>query len=263
MPVTVFVVDAFSAVPFKGNPAAVCLTADPLSDEQMQLIAAEINLSETAFLVPLADGFSLRWFTPKAEVTLCGHATLASAHTLWETRTLPADQPARFHTKSGVLTATQAGGWIDMDFPAEPVAESERPPVLADALGAAPVFVGRNRFDLFVEVASEDAVAGLRPNLGLLEQVDARGVVVTAAAGGGFDFVSRCFYPRVGVPEDPVTGSAHAGLAPYWGAKLGRGELRARQASARGGVLRLRLRGDRVGIAGQAVTVMRSELFAA
>jgi PhzF family phenazine biosynthesis protein len=260
MPLTLYVIDAFTTVPFKGNPAAVCVTAEPLSDERMQQIALEFNLSETAFVVPVADGFSLRWFTPTVEVSLCGHATLASAHTLWYTGTLAPDQPAKFHTQSGILTAIKVDGWIQMDFPAETVAEAECPQLLIDALGVKPIFVGRNRLDYFVEVASEEEVINARPNFILLEQVQARGASITARGKGEFDTVSRSFFPCCGVPEDPVCGSAHAGLATYWIPKLKKEEILARQASARGGSMKLKLKGDRVQIAGQAVTVVKSEL---
>jgi PhzF family phenazine biosynthesis protein len=206
--------------------------------------------------------FWLRWFTPKAEVfSLCGHATLASAHFLWENGAILPDQPARFYTQSGLLTATKDGKWIQMDFPAEPVIESEKyPQGLIEALGITPVFVGKNRLDYFVEVASEKDVIDLKPNFTSLAQIETRGVTVTAK-GSQFDFVSRSFFPRLGVAEDPVCGSAHAGLTPYWGEKLQKRELVAWQASARGGVLKLTLFGERVGIAGQAVTVIKSELL--
>jgi PhzF family phenazine biosynthesis protein len=261
MPVTLYIVDAFTDSPFKGNPAAVCLTAESLSETLMQLIAAEVNLSETAFLVPTGDGFSLRWFTPKAEVALCGHATLASAHALWESGALPGDKEARFETKSGLLTATKNGSWIEMDFPAEPVIESVCQQSLALGLGVAPCFVGRNRFDYFVEVKDEQTVLDLKPDFTALKTIETRGVTVTAA-GTEFDYVARSFFPRLGVDEDPVCGSAHTGLAPFWGARLQKGELLAKQVSSRGGILKLRVLGERVRIAGQAVTVMKSEFLA-
>ncbi|WNQ14074.1 PhzF family phenazine biosynthesis protein [Paenibacillus aurantius] len=260
MSLTIYVVDAFSKQAFRGNPAAVCLTTDPLPDEQMQKIAQEMHLSETAFLVPVQEGFSLRWFTPLAEVELCGHATLASAHILWETGTLDPNRQAVFHTKSGRLTADRNGSWIELDFPAEEVERSDYPEELIEALAVEPVFVGRNRFDYFIEVESADLLCSLQPNFSLLAGIPTRGVNVTSRSDD-YDFISRCFFPAIGVNEDPVTGSAHCGLAPYWGRLLQKTEMTAYQASSRGGVLKLSLRNDRVRIAGQAVTVMRSTLL--
>jgi len=224
-------------------------------------VAAEMNLSETAFLYPHADGWSLRWFTPAVEVDLCGHATLASAHVLWEWEHLHHGETARFQTRSGLLTARREGGWIVMDFPSMPPREVAAPEGLARALGVEPVHVGMSRFDLLVEVGTADEVRALRPALALLRQVEARGVIVTARGdGGGHDFVSRFFAPRVGVDEDPVTGSAHCVLAPYWAGRLGRDALVGYQASRRGGVVRVRTAGDLVQLGGQAVTVLRGEL---
>ncbi|HET8632040.1 MAG TPA: PhzF family phenazine biosynthesis protein [Thermomicrobiales bacterium] len=254
-------VDAFAATPFAGNPAAVCLLAAPRDAPWLQQVAREMNLSETAFLVRRDDGFDLRWFTPAVEVDLCGHATLASAHVLWEEGHLAPGERARFHTRSGLLTAGREGDWIWLDFPAEPPAPTPAPADLARALGAAPVWVGKNRFDYLVEVATEADVRALRPDFGLLAAIPARGFIVTSrAAGTEYDFVSRFFGPAVGVNEDPATGSAHCCLAPFWAARLGRDELTGYQASARGGVVRVRNRGDRVEIGGQAVTVLRGEL---
>ena len=224
-------------------------------------VAREMNLAETAFLVPQGDGYDLRWFTPSVEVDLCGHATLASAHVLWEDGHLEPGVQARFHTKSGLLTADQRGAWIELDFPATPASRAEPPAGLMEALGAKPQFVGRSRFDYLVEIEDEATVRRLDPDLGAVARVKARGVIVTSRANKGkYDFVSRFFAPQSGVPEDPVTGSAHCALAPYWSAKLGKKELMAFQASARGGELRLRLEGDRVRLGGQAVTVLRGEL---
>jgi PhzF family phenazine biosynthesis protein len=261
MPQRIVQVDAFTDRPFAGNPAAVCIMDRPRDEPWMRNVAMEMNLSETAFLHPAEDGWNLRWFTPAAEVALCGHATLATAHVLWQDGHLPADAEARFHTLSGVLTARRQGDWIALDFPAKPEQQAPAPEGLERALGVQPVYVGRSHFDWLVEVESEDAVRALQPDLGLLGTVDARGVIVTARGGeGGHDFVSRFFAPRVGVPEDPVTGSAHCVLAPFWAARLGRDELTGFQASRRGGVVRVRVAGDRVILAGQAVTVMRGEL---
>ncbi|HEU0299256.1 MAG TPA: PhzF family phenazine biosynthesis protein [Longimicrobium sp.] len=261
MPRSVIQVDAFADRPFSGNPAAVCIMDAPADEGWMQSVAAEMNLSATAFLHPEKDGWSLRWFTPQVEVQLCGHATLASAHVLWEEGRLAADAEARFHTASGVLTAARRGEWISADFPANPDEEIAAPEVLERALGTRPRYVGRSRFDLLVEVETEDVVRALAPDFGLLAGMEARGVIVTAqGTDERFDFVSRFFAPRVGVPEDPVTGSAHCVLAPFWAKRLQRDEMTAYQASRRGGVVRVRAAGGRVVLAGQAVTVMRGVL---
>jgi PhzF family phenazine biosynthesis protein len=258
---TIYTVDAFTSRPFAGNPAAVCILAAPSPEVWMRDVAKEMNLSETAFLVPRNDGFNLRWFTPTIEVELCGHATLASAHTLWETGTLQTDRQARFHTLSGLLTADRKGDWIDLDFPAkteEPVTDWH---ALADALSVKPRYVGLSQFDYLVEVDSEQTVRNLSPDFNLLKQTKSRGVIVTARSEGGeFDFVSRFFAPGAGIDEDPVTGSAHCVLGPYWAKHLGKTELLAYQASQRGGVIKVSLVGDRVKLGGQAVTVMRGEL---
>jgi PhzF family phenazine biosynthesis protein len=254
-------VDAFTNRPFAGNPAAVCILPKPAEPSWMLDVAREMNLAETAFLVRQKDGYDLRWFTPAIEIDLCGHATLASAHVLWEEGHLSPNTQARFHTRSGVLTADRNDSWIELDFPATPAAAAPAPPVLVEALGAKPRFVGRSRFDYLVEVDDEATVRRLAPNLDGLARVEARGVIVTSRAEKGtYDFVSRFFAPQSGVPEDPVTGSAHCALTPYWSAKLGKTELVAYQASPRGGELRVRLDGDRVRLGGQAVTVLRGEL---
>lgn len=259
----IYQVDAFTNRPFAGNPAAVCLLDGPAEANWMQRVAAEMNLSETAFLHPENDGFRLRWFTPLAEVDLCGHATLASAHVLWESGCLSKGHTARFSTASGPLTATQYGSkdWIELDFPAKPGTRAAPPPGLIEALGVAPVAVQRSQFDYLVEVPREADVRSLAPDFTRLRQVETRGVIVTARAEvGEFDFVSRFFAPAVGVDEDPVTGSAHCSLAPYWSQQLGKTTFNAYQASRRGGVLRVQLLGERVRLAGQAVTVMVGQL---
>jgi predicted PhzF superfamily epimerase YddE/YHI9 len=254
-------VDAFADRAFHGNPAAVCVLPAPRGEPWMQDVAREMNLAETAFLHPENGDYRLRWFTPTVEVALCGHATLASAHVLWEEGYLPADHAARFHTQSGLLTARRAGDWIELDFPATPPAPAPPPSGLAAALRTATRWVGRSKFDYLVELDTEDAVRALKPDLAALERVDTRGVIVTSQAKTpGFDFVSRFFAPRTGVPEDPVTGSAHCALAPFWSERLHKTELTGYQASARGGVVRVRLAGDRVVLGGQAVTVLRGEL---
>jgi len=256
-------VDAFTDRLFGGNPAAVCVLPEPRDAAWMQAVAREMNLSETAFLHANGDGYALRWFTPAVEVALCGHATLASAHVLWQDGHLPLDRTARFHTKSGLLTAERRGAWIEMDFPAKRERAAEPPPGMLAALGLRDArYVGRNEFDYLVEVDGEATVRGLTPDFAGLAKVEARGVIVTSrAASSDCDYVSRFFAPAAGVNEDPVTGSAHVCLAPYWSAKLGRPELVGYQASPRGGVVRTHARGDRVGLGGQAVTVLAGELL--
>ena len=261
MKVPIIQVDAFTDRAFAGNPAAVCILPGPRDKGWMQDVAREVNLSETAFLHARDDGFDLRWFTLAVEVDLCGHATLASAHVLWETGHLKPDEQARFHTRSGLLTAERKGSWIELDFPAEPPEPAPAPPGLAKALGATVRYVGKNRFDYLVEVDSEEAVRALKPDLQVLETIPSRGFIVTSGgASGKHDFVSRFFAPSVGIDEDPVTGSAHCCLGPFWGDRLGKSEMVGYQASARGGVVGVRLTGERVRLSGQAVTVMTGEL---
>jgi PhzF family phenazine biosynthesis protein len=263
MPIRITTADAFTAAPFAGNPAAVCLLPAPREDAWMQAVAREMNLAETAFLLRRGDEFGLRWFTPAVEVDLCGHATLASAHVLWEEGHLDRTAEARFHTRSGLLTARRDGDWITLDFPATPPAPCEPPPELGRALGAPSRLVLKTPFDYLVELESEAAVKAVTPDLGALARLRGRGVIVTSrAARPGFDFVSRFFAPAAGVPEDPVTGSAHCALGPLWGERLGKSSLVGYQASQRGGVVRVTLAGDRVLLAGQAVTVLRAELVA-
>jgi PhzF family phenazine biosynthesis protein len=254
-------IDAFTDRPFAGNPAAVCLLAAPATEAWMQDVAREMNLAETAFLVPRPDGFDLRWFTPAVEVALCGHATLASAHALWEMGRAAEGTTIRFHTRSGVLTAARRGAWIELDFPVKPEEPAEAPPALLEALGVGAKYVGRNQFDYLVEVDADATVRALRPDVRRLTGLPVRGVIVTApSADPRFDFVSRFFAPGSGIDEDPVTGSAHCCLGPFWGARLGKTELTGYQASARGGVVRVTLAGPRVLLGGQAVTVLRGEL---
>ncbi len=255
-------IDAFTDRPFTGNPAAVCLLDREVDDGWMQAVAAEMNLSETAFVGAAGDRgeVPLRWFTPSTEVDLCGHATLASAHALWELGEVPAGTPIRFATRSGVLVARGQHGEVRLDFPATPASPALAPAGLLEALGTEPRWLGRSRFDYLVELGSEQEVRALRPDLARLRAVATRGVIVTAAASGSFDFVSRFFAPAVGVDEDPVTGSAHCCLAPFWSERLGRDELAGFQASRRGGVVRTLLAGERVVLAGHAVTVLRGEL---
>src|SRR5438552_8696577 len=244
-------VDAFADRAFRGNPAAVCVLPQARGEPWMKDVAREMNLAETAFLHPENGDYRLRWFTPAVEVALCGHATLASAHVLWEDGHLPAGRQARFHTKSGLLTADRRGEWIELDFPATPAARAPAPAGLTDALGATARWVGRSNFDYLVELESEDHVRALEPDFASLERVDARGVMVTSrATTRGYDFVSRFFAPRVGVREDRATGSAHCALGPFWSERLNKTEMTAYQASPRGGVVRVRLHGPRVVLGG-------------
>ncbi|MBM9509154.1 PhzF family phenazine biosynthesis protein [Actinacidiphila acididurans] len=267
------IVDAFTDRPFAGNPAGVLLLdADGFpADSWLQQVAAEVNLSETAFAHPLPAGedadWALRWFTPATEVRLCGHATLATAHVLRTTGA--AHGTVRFRTLSGVLPVTAAGsGAITMDFPAAPLTPAQAPDGLAAALGAEPLTVldtGDDLGDLLVECADERTVRALAPDTAALARLSRRGVIATAAAEDperGYDFVSRGFFPAVGIPEDPVTGSAHTALAPFWSRRLGPGTLTGFQASARGGLVTTELSGERVLLTGSAVTVLDGELHA-
>lgn len=252
-------VDAFTDEPFRGNPAAVCLLDSPRPDDWMQSLASEMNLSETAYVLARDDGYELRWFTPTTEVELCGHGTLASAHALWETGRHPADESVEFHTRwKGTLSATNSPEGITLDFPAAPSVECAAPEGLAAALGSTVVATSVNGLHHIVELADEDAVRAVTPNFERLAATEVGGVAVTARADDGsqhFDFVSRYFAPKYGIDEDPVTGSAHTSLGPYWGARLGKSDLIGHQVSARGGVVRVQLRGDRVNLIGNAVTV--------
>jgi PhzF family phenazine biosynthesis protein len=260
-------VDAFTDRRFAGNPAAVCVLTEPADETWMQNVALEMNLSETAFARRLASGskFNLRWFTPRKEVDLCGHATLATAHILWEDGHLPSDEPALFETRSGLLTARRGPDGIELDFPAEPVqaevTDTHQLTELRSALGVPIKFAGRNRFDLLAEVATEEMVRTLSPDIRRLEQFPVRGVIVTSrSSSSDYHFVSRFFAPQVGIDEDPVCGSAHCCLGPFWAAKLDRTSLIAHQVSCRGGVVRMRMAGPRVVLIGQAITVLRGEL---
>jgi PhzF family phenazine biosynthesis protein len=264
-PIVLLQIDAFTNEAFAGNPAAVCLLPAGRDASWMLQVAREMNLPETAFVVPTAggDGFDLRWFTPTLEVDLCGHATLAAAHALWQMKRLAPQAIARFHTKSGLLTATRRAEWIELDFPATVDDPCVAPAGLADALGVTPIYVGRSRFDYLVQVDREATVRELSPDLSVLRTLPVRGVIVTAAATTPeWDFVSRFFAPAAGIDEDPVTGSAHCTLAPFWGARLGKSSMVARQVSLRGGTVRLELDGARVRLSGQAVTILRGELTA-
>jgi PhzF family phenazine biosynthesis protein len=252
-------VDAFTDKPFAGNPAAVCVLDRERDAKWMQSLASEMNLSETAFLLQRGDGFNLRWFTPTVEVALCGHATLASAHALWEQGVLPHENEARFHTQSGLLTAKREGGMIWLDFPTTAPQPSPPPDGMLEALGTRAKTVCRAKFDYLVEVESEEELRRITPDHARLRNLGARGVAVTALSSQ-YDFVSRYFAPGSGIDEDPVTGSSHCMLAPFWAARLGRNDFTAYQASARGGIVHVKLRGERVGLGGHAVTVTRGEI---
>ena len=261
MPLPLFQVDAFTDQLFRGNPAGVCLLDTPQPDEWMAAVAREMNLSETAFLLPENDGYRLRWFTPSVEVRLCGHATLSSAHILWQTGIVPTTQTLRFYSLSGLLTAEQKEGMIWLNFPSRPAQPVESPAGLLEAMGVQAKYVGRSVEDYLVEVGSEAEVLDARPDFDTLRTVQARGVILTSRPDDRrVDFVSRFFAPAAGVNEDPVTGSSHTVLAPYWAMKLGKVELNAEQVSRRGGNLHLLLRGERVEIGGKAVTVFAGEL---
>jgi len=270
MPPPLYQVDAFTTTPFAGNPAAVCVLPESRDADWMQQVAAEMNLSETAFLRSRDETtYRLRWFTPTDEVDLCGHATLAGAHALWSHEDAPSGAPLHFETAGGRLTARVDDGWIRMDFPTDPVAPTDPPSLLLDGLnGAPPNDVGRSGRDYLVRLREPEAVRTLQPDFSALEALDeVRGVIVTALAeeADDVDFVSRFFAPRVGVPEDPVTGSAHCALGPYWAARTGRNTLIGRQVSARGGTVRVHLDApdaERITLAGQATTVVRGRLDA-
>ena len=261
MAVSIACVDAFTDRAFAGNPAAVCLLDGPRDAEWMQRVAFEMNLAETAFLTPAASGFGLRWFTPAVEVDLCGHATLASAHTLWTDGVVPKSDPIAFQTRSGVLGASSRGEMIELDFPSEAATEVPAPEGLAEAVGVPLVWTGRNRMDYIVEIAGERELRGLVPNLDAIRKLDARGLIVTCrGAGTEYDFLSRFFAPQSGIDEDPVTGSAHCCLGPFWAKRLNRQELVGFQASPRGGSVRVTVNDARVTLGGQAVTVYSGTL---
>lgn len=261
MSVRIYHVDAFTDRMFAGNPAAVCLLPGPVDETWMQKVGSEMNLSETAFLVRERDGFRLRWFTPKTEVNLCGHATLASAHVLWTEGVVPESKKITFFTKSGKLTARRTGKLIELDFPSMPPSRCALPDLLRRSLGVTPKFAGRNADDYLVELGDEDQLRRLSPDFGLMSGLGTRGVMVTCPSKSAeYDFVSRFFAPAFGINEDPVTGSAHCCLGPFWGKRLGKKELVGFQASPRGGVVKVRLEGERVVLGGKAVTVLAGEL---
>ena len=255
-------IDAFTSVPFSGNPAGVCILEHPADERWMQSVAAEMNVAETAFLWPLDTGFSLRWFTPTTEVDLCGHATLASAHALWESGTLPNGELAEFETKSGRLTAHRDGDWILLDFPAERSESSLDTEAINNAIGTVALHASRNRFDFLAEVDSEETVRSIVPDLRSIVDLGCRGLIVTARSDDpSYDFVSRFFAPAAGVDEDPVTGSTHCFLGPFWAEKLGKTTLTGYQASKRGGAVGVDVHDDRVTLKGQAITVLDGQLL--
>ena len=266
MTIPIHTVDAFASEPFAGNPAAVCVSEAPIDGERCQRIAAELNLSETAFLSPRGDGFALRWFTPAVEVPICGHATLASAHVLFETGRLEEHETARFHTQSGELRASCDDGWITLDFPRFDSTPGAAPAELVAALGVLPVASARVRDDAMgeenwiLELASEDAVRAAHPSFRSPDPWPASAMITAPARSAAFDFVSRYFAPNAGIDEDPVTGAAHCALAPYWAERLGQTRFAAFQASPRGGEVRIELGRERVSLRGRAVTVLRGEL---
>ena len=257
----IYQVDAFTDKIFSGNPAGVCVLENTRDNEWMQNVAKEMNLSETAFLVRQKRGFNLRWFTPKREVDLCGHATLASAHILWETRQAEEGEKLEFFTKSGLLTAEKSGEIIELNFPAEEDKQAKPPKELIDGLKFKPKYVGKNRMDYIVEADCEEIVKNLEPNMNALKKVKTRGVIVTAISSSPeYDFVSRFFAPAYGIDEDPVTGSAHCCLGPFWKRRLGKDFFKAYQASERSGYLTVRVNKDRVYIGGKAVMVFCAEM---
>ena len=263
MTIPLFHVDAFTDRPFAGNPAAVCLLPAWRDTHWLQGVAAEMNLSETAFLVQQQGAqFELRWFTPKVEVDLCGHATLASAHVIWEQALAKPNEEIQFATRSGILKATRHGDHIELDFPLKPEQPVTAPRELIEALGVPALYVGKGQFDYLVEVESETMLRGMTPDFKRLVELQVRGVIVTSrSAGPKYDFVSRFFAPGAGIDEDPVTGSAHCCLGDFWRKRLGKNEFVAYQASARGGVVRVRVADGRAYLGGNAVTVARGELL--
>lgn len=260
--VPLYHVDAFADRPFTGNPAAVCVLDEPAEAAWMQSVAAEMNLSETAFIHPLRSGWRLRWFTPAVEVKLCGHATLATAHVLWESCGLSRDALAAFETASGQLLARSVPEGIAMQFPARPAPPAKAPRGLVGALGIQPVSVGRSEYDYLIEVESAEVVRSLRPDFARLAALPVRGIIVTSRSDDpAFDFISRFFAPAAGVNEDPVTGSAHCTLGPFWAERLGKTQFNAWQASARGGRLRVTVEGEHVILGGKAITTARGQLL--
>ena len=257
----IYQIDSFTDKPFTGNPAGVCILDEPADEKWMQNVAKEMAVSETAFLYPEDDGYNLRWFAPDAEVDLCGHATMASAHILWETDYAQENETLKFSTKSGVLTANMNKGWIELDFPIIPVEKADAPEGLIESLGVEPIYVGINAFDYILELGSEKELRSIEPDFSRLADITTRGVSVTSASSSNeYDFVSRFFAPAIGIPEDPVTGSAHCCLGPYWMKKLNKSSFTAYQVSARGGFMKVDVKGERVILSGKAVTFLEGTI---
>ncbi len=256
----IYQVDAFTHEPFKGNPAGIVLLSSQKSDDWMRGFAVEMNLPETAFLLKLPDRYLLRWFTPKVEVTLCGHATLASAHILFSEDLADKDATIIFDSASGVLEAQSKGEWIELNFPAHQIEPEKLTPKIISVLGFEPERIFRTDVNLLIEMSSFEAVRDYQPNLREISKLPFQGLIITSRMNDDFDFVSRYFAPRAGIDEDPVTGSSHCSLTPYWVSKLDKNEFTAYQASERGGVLKVKLEDDRVFIQGQAVTIFEGEL---
>ncbi len=264
MKLPIFTVDAFTSEPFKGNPAAVCILTEDISTSLMQSIAFELNLAETAFVLKETEGdaYSLRWMTPNSEVDLCGHATLATSHILWQEGICKKDEQIHYNTRSGLLKADYHEGEIGLDFPAIPQKKIDYPPELIDAIGGVqPKYVGMTKWNYLIELDSEDDIINLKPNFDIMLTLPGWGTIITAKAENKrYDFVSRFFAPEKGIQEDPVTGSAHCALGPYWQGRLGKDSFIAYQASERGGLLGIKVEGDRVMLAGEAVTVISGEI---
>jgi PhzF family phenazine biosynthesis protein len=257
----IYQVAAFTEEPFHGNPAVVCFLSEPKNDGWMQSVATEMNMPVTAFLYKNDDHYSLRWFTSTTEIPICGHGTLASAHILYDLNHISREASATFMTKSGWLTANFNAGWIEFTFPSKPDQKTIAPKKLNQALGVKPTYVGKNHFDYIVEVEGEDVVKNLKPNIDIIAQMPVRGVIVTSVSNSNkYDFVSRFFSPAQGIDEDAVTGSAHCCLGPYWERKLNKSDFIAFQASSRGGILKIRVNGERVLLAGKAMTVLEGKL---
>ena len=257
----VFIVDTFTNRPYSGNPAAVCIIEKPLVDELMQSIASELNLSETSFLFKENPNYNLRWFTPTTEVDLCGHATLASAHILWETGLSKKNDEIIFSTRGGELSSRKNGPLIEMDFPKLETQHTIIPEELLNQLKMNPVYIGKTRFDYLVEVNDEELVKNYKPKFELIKRLDSRGLIVTSSAESkDYDFVSRFFAPQVGILEDPVTGSAHCSLGPYWSEKIGKSNLTGFQASERGGYVYVNTLDNKVTLSGNAVTVFKGRI---
>lgn len=255
----VYHVNSFTDKFFKGNPAGVCILEEATDTQRMQNIAMEMNLSETAFFYKEGNGFNLRWFTPESEVDLCGHATLASAHILWETG-ICKEENIEFYTQSGTLYAKRENKYIVLDFPKEEDSQVDTPREIKDSLNVPIIYTGKNRMDFIVEVENGDIVSSLEPDFAIMKKLDARGIIVTGqSTDSKNDFISRFFAPREGISEDPVTGSAYCCLAPYWERKLGKSTLSAYQASKRGGNVKMTVNNNRVYISGKAITVFCAE----